>query len=64
MTLEATGPEGRMAHYSANATDIVDGNLPTFCNPESGSTFALGQTRVECTANDNAGNIPAHFGFG
>ena len=57
MTLEATGPEGRMAHYSANATDIVEGNLPTFCNPESGSTFALGQTRVECTANDNAGNI-------
>ncbi|MGB7705817.1 MAG: tandem-95 repeat protein [Nitrososphaeraceae archaeon] len=54
---EATGPEGRIVNYKANATDIVDGNLATVCNPKSGSTFALGQTRVECTANDVAGNI-------
>ena len=53
---EATGPEGRIVNYKANATDIVDGNLATVCNPKSGSTFALGQTRVECTANDKAGN--------
>ena len=57
MILEATGPDGRMANYNATATDIVDGILPTSCNPKSGSMFALGQTRVECTANDNAGNI-------
>ena len=54
---EATGPEGRIVNYEANATDNVDGNLATVCNPESGSMFALGQTRVECTANDAAGNI-------
>jgi Bacterial Ig domain/HYR domain/K319L-like, PKD domain len=54
---EATGPEGRIVNYKANATDIVDGNLATVCNPKSGSMFALGQTRVECTANDEAGNI-------
>ena len=53
---EATGPEGRIVNYKANATDIVDGNLATVCNPQSGSMFALGQTRVECTANDKAGN--------
>jgi len=53
---EATGPEGRIVNYMANATDIVDGNLATVCNPKSGSMFALGQTRVECTANDEAGN--------
>ena len=53
---EATGPEGRIVNYKANATDIVDGNLATVCNPKSGSMFALGQTRVECTANDKAGN--------
>jgi len=53
---EATGPEGRIVNYKANATDIVDGNLVTVCNPKSGSMFALGQTRVECTANDEAGN--------
>ena len=54
---EATGPEGRIVNYNANATDNVDGNLATVCNPKSGSMFALGQTRVECTANDAAGNI-------
>ena len=53
---EATGPEGRIVNYMANATDNVDGNLATVCNPKSGSMFALGQTRVECTANDVAGN--------
>ena len=53
---EATGPEGRIVNFKANATDIVDGNLATVCNPKSGSMFALGQTRVECTANDKAGN--------
>ena len=53
---EATGPEGRIVNYKANATDIVDGNLATVCNPKSGSIFALGQTRVECTANDKVGN--------
>jgi hypothetical protein len=57
MIAEATGPEGRIVNYKANATDIVDGNLATVCNPKSGSMFALGQTRVECTANDEAGNI-------
>ena len=57
MILEATGPDGRIANYNATATDIVDGILPTSCNPKSGSMFALGQTRVECTANDKAGNI-------
>ena len=43
---EETGPEGRIVNYKANATDIVDGNLATVCNPKSGSMFALGQTRV------------------
>jgi hypothetical protein len=53
---EATGPEGRIVNYDTNATDIVDGNVATICNPVSGSVFALGQTRVECTASDAAGN--------
>ena len=56
MIVEATGPDGRIVNYKSNATDTVDGNLATVCNPKSGSMFALGQTRVECTANDKAGN--------
>ena len=54
MTVEATGPEGRIVSYQSTATDAVDGNVPTVCSPISGSMFALGQTKVECTAK--AGN--------
>jgi Big-like domain-containing protein/K319-like protein/HYR domain-containing protein len=57
MTLEATGPEGRVVNYNANAVDIVDGNLAATCYPSSGSAFALGHTKVKCTAVDKAGNI-------
>ena len=56
MIVEATGPEGRIVSYESTATDTFDGNVATVCNPKSGSMFALGQTRVECTANDKAGN--------
>ena len=56
MIVEATGPDGRIVNYKSTATDTVDGNLATVCNPKSGSMFALGQARVECTANDKAGN--------
>src|SRR5678816_3816880 len=56
MIVEATGPEGRIVSYESTATDTVDGNVATVCNPKSGAMFALGQTRVECTANDKAGN--------
>ena len=53
---KATGPAGRVVNYNSNATDIGDGSLPTICNPRSGSTFALGQTKVKCSAIDSAGN--------
>src|SRR6476620_3275713 len=56
LILEATGPMGRVVNYNSNATDIVYGSLPTICNPQSGSTFALGQTKVKCSATDSAGN--------
>ena len=56
LILEATGPTGRVVNSNSNATDIVDGSLPTICNPPSGSTFALGQTKVKCSATDSAGN--------
>lgn len=57
MTLEATGPGGRIANYNATTRDIVDGNVVPNCNPPSGSEFPLGQTKVRCTATDKAGNI-------
>lgn len=57
MTLEATGPEGRIVNYNATASDIVDGNMVPSCSPVPGFEFPLGQTRVKCTATDEAGNV-------
>jgi hypothetical protein len=55
-TLEATGPSGAVATYSATATDAVDGTDPVVFTPPSGSTFALGTTAVHYSATDSAGN--------
>ncbi|HET7567119.1 MAG TPA: HYR domain-containing protein [Gaiellaceae bacterium] len=55
-TLEATGPSGAAASWTASATDIVDGSTAVTCSPASGSTFALGTTTVNCSSTDAAGN--------
>jgi hypothetical protein len=57
MTVEATGPSGAVATFSASASDLVDGSLAVTCSPASGSTFPLGTTTVNCSATDAAGNI-------
>lgn len=56
MIVEATGPTGALATFSASASDLVDGSTTVNCTPESGSTFALGETTVNCSTTDNAGN--------
>jgi hypothetical protein len=56
ITKEATGPAGATASFSASASDAVDGSVATTCEPDSGSAFALGTTRVICSATDAAGN--------
>jgi large repetitive protein len=56
ITVEAAGPSGAPATYTASATDIVDGDVTPDCAPASGSTFALGTTTVTCSAEDAAGN--------
>lgn len=55
-TLEATGPTGAVAVFSATATDLVDGVRPVICSPASGSTFPLGATTVACNSTDLHGN--------
>ncbi len=55
-TVEATGPAGAAVSFTATASDLVDGPLPTSCSPASGSTFPLGATTVTCTATDAHGN--------
>lgn len=56
ITAEATSLSGASVPYSAGATDAVDGSLPASCSPASGSTFALGDVTVNCTATDARGN--------
>ena len=53
---EASGPSGAIVDFAATAQDRSDGPLPVTCQPSSGSTFALGQTTVNCEARN-------HFGF-
>ncbi len=53
---EATSLDGATVEFTATATDIVDGAVPVTCVPASGSVFPLGETTVNCTAVDAAGN--------
>jgi Chondroitinase B/HYR domain len=57
LTLEATGPQGAVATYSAEATDDKDGPLAVVFTPSSGSFFPVGTTTVVATATDFAGNV-------
>ncbi len=56
LTLNATGPTGAVATYSATATDGGSGVATVACSPASGTAFVIGQTTVTCTATDHAGN--------
>ena len=42
--------------YRVSARDAVDGPTRVACEPRSGSRFALGPTRVVCTAEDSSAN--------
>jgi HYR domain-containing protein len=61
MKVEANGPGGSAVSYSApTATDTIDGPIALVtCAPASGSLFALGLTRVTCSATDSHGNTGA-----
>ena len=54
MSVAATGASGAVVSYTApTAVDGDDaGSVTVACTPASGSVFALGQTKVVCTATD------------
>jgi hypothetical protein len=57
VTAEATGPTGAIVNYTSPATsDAVDGAGVATCSLASGTLFALGDTTVNCDAQDAAGN--------
>jgi HYR domain len=57
---EATGPNGADVSFDVSfdvsASDDSDESVNVTCTPASGSTFALGETTVNCFASDEAGN--------
>jgi hypothetical protein len=53
---EATSAAGAVVSFTTSATDDVDGAVAVTANPDSGSTFAIGNTTVNLTASDAAGN--------
>jgi hypothetical protein len=56
----STGPNGAIITWPPpTAVDIVDGAVPVFCVPPSGSLFPIGTTTVTCTATDAHGNASA-----
>ena len=59
IVIEATGPAGAVATFTATAQDDEDGALPVTLTPPSGSTFPVGATTVNATAVDAAGNRAA-----
>lgn len=63
VTADATSPAGAVVTYVVTALDAVDGAVVPTCAPASGSTFALGDTTVSCTATDQAGNTSAPATF-
>jgi hypothetical protein len=57
MTVEATSSAGADVSFVVTASDLEDGNLTSSvsCTPASGSTFALGETTVNCSVTDGGG---------
>lgn len=58
VTAEATSAAGAIVSYTSPTTsDNVDSPGTADCTPASGSQFGLGETTINCTAIDVAGNV-------
>ncbi len=55
-TVEATGANGASVDFSVTATDSQNNSVNVTCAPASGSTFAIGDTPVQCSGDDGSGN--------
>jgi Tol biopolymer transport system component len=56
LSVPATSPAGAEVQYTVTAEDDTDPEPAIACEPPSGSTFPIGDTTVDCTATDAAGN--------
>jgi hypothetical protein len=63
ISVVGTGSGATVTYTNPTATDDVDASVIVTCTPTSGSTFALGNTTVTCTASDVAGNAATPVTF-
>ena len=58
ITVNATSPQGATVNYAVSATDPTNttDHIVITCTPISGSVFPIGTTKVDCSAQDPAGN--------
>jgi RNA polymerase sigma factor (sigma-70 family) len=57
LEIEAEGPAGAEVSYSVRARDRVDAAVAVRCAPRAGEVFPIGESTVQCTARDGAGNV-------
>jgi hypothetical protein len=62
VVVEATGPDGAVVTFDVQAQN-PGGTADVVCDPASGSVFALGTTKVVCTATDPADSSSATASF-
>ncbi|MFC5577837.1 HYR domain-containing protein [Lysobacter niabensis] len=55
---EATSAQGAPVTFSVSAFDLVDEAVAVTCDKQSGDTFPLGSTTVNCSAHDSAVRLP------
>ena len=53
----STSNSGRVASFTATATDAVSGSAAVTCGPQSGTQFPIGATTVSCSAGDWVLNV-------
>ncbi len=57
ITAVATSADGAVVEYVVSAVDETDADPSVSCSPESGSSFQIGTSPVDCTAVDSSGNV-------
>jgi hypothetical protein len=61
LVAEATSPDGAVVEYEVRATNARGAHVSASCLPASGSLFAVGRTRVTCTAASDGAQGRARF---
>jgi hypothetical protein len=57
VTVAATSDKGAPATFSASGRDKLDGDLPAYCTPASGTIFPVGKTTVSCWSSNSLGKL-------